>query len=340
MLHARLVALVAVMGVALAAAAHALPIREDWHDPSRGRRVPVKIYEPAAGSPIAPVVIFSHGMGGNREAMTYLGEALSAAGYLVVSVQHTDSDESVWKDLPLVARYQALRKVANDPAPALNRPRDVAFALDKITELAADGQRWAGRVDPNRAAIVGHSFGAWTALVVAGRRAGASPMTPGIRAADPRFDAAVAFSSPSKGLAAEAMQYDEYRLPTLHMTGTKDESPLGETGARYRRVPFDAIRGQDQALVTFNGGDHMIFAQGDMDGDEAAAAIDPSKRLIGFQGDRKLDPQFREQITAGTLAFLDWKLRGDAERGEWLTKGGYAGQLGKLGTLETKGALD
>ena len=50
------------------------------------------------------------------------------------------------------------------------------------------------------------------------------------------------------------------RIPCLHMTGTLDDSPIGETKAAERRLPFDHIRGADQYLITFIGGDHMIFS--------------------------------------------------------------------------------
>ncbi len=54
--------------------------------------------------------------------------------------------------------------------------------------------------------------------------------------------------------------YGGIKIPLLHMTGTLDNSPIGDTTAEERRIPFDHIRGVDQYLVTFEGGDHMIFS--------------------------------------------------------------------------------
>lgn len=75
---AMLVALVA--GCASPSAAQTAPARSaaqsveiiygEWRDEARDRSVPYKLYLPSARTP-APVVIFSHGLGGNREAATY-----------------------------------------------------------------------------------------------------------------------------------------------------------------------------------------------------------------------------------------------------------------------------
>ena len=46
----------------------------------------------------------------------------------------------------------------------------------------------------------------------------------------------------------------------FHMTGTLDDSPVGKSTVADRRVPFDHIAAKEQFLVTFTGGDHMVFS--------------------------------------------------------------------------------
>src|SRR5438128_334928 len=58
-------------------------VRLEWKDPSRDRTVPVKIYFPTEGDGPFPVIVFSHGLGGNREAYEYLGRQWAANGYIV-----------------------------------------------------------------------------------------------------------------------------------------------------------------------------------------------------------------------------------------------------------------
>src|SRR5512145_1597812 len=65
-------------------------------DTGRQRQIPVLVYLPA-GTNAAPVVLFSHGLGGNRQGSRYLGEHWAERGYVAVFLQHPGSDDSVWK---------------------------------------------------------------------------------------------------------------------------------------------------------------------------------------------------------------------------------------------------
>ena len=103
------------------------------------------------------------------------------------------------------------------------------------------------------------------------------------------------------------------------MTGTLDDSPIGDTKAAERRIPFDRIHAPDQYLVTFQGGDHMTFAV-------------PRRR----PGRAEKDARFQDLILQGTTAFWDAYLKGDAAAKSWLARGGYAGTLGGEGKLEVK----
>jgi len=112
------------------------------------------------------------------------------------------------------------------------------------------------------------------------------------------------------------------RIPCFHMTGTRDDSPVGDTAAPDRRVPFDRIRpegGADQYLVTFKGGDHMVF----------------SGRPREAQGGEK-DAAFQQLIKMGSIAFWDAYLKAEPEARAWLARGGFAGVLGDEGVFEKK----
>ena len=64
------------------------------HDASRNRDIPVRLYLPASEKP-APIVLFSHELGGSRAGSEFLGEQWAARGYLAVFVQHPGSDDAV-----------------------------------------------------------------------------------------------------------------------------------------------------------------------------------------------------------------------------------------------------
>ena len=100
--------------------------RYDWVDSARNNRpVPVKIYSPEKGAGPFPVIVFSHGLGGSREAYEYLGRHWASYGYVVAHLQHAGSDDQVWKgqERPGVALGQAARDTRN----AVARPLDPLF---------------------------------------------------------------------------------------------------------------------------------------------------------------------------------------------------------------------
>jgi predicted dienelactone hydrolase len=289
----------------------------DWHDKTRDRDVPVKIYYPKSGRGPFPVIIFSHGLGGSRDGYEYLGRYWAGHGYVSVHLQHPGSDAEVWKGR--ARPMEALRRAAKDPQAARNRPLDVRFAIDQAERIGREHGPLEGRLDRSRIGMAGHSFGAWTTLVAAGE----AMIGPGSRErtlADPRIKAAVAMSAPvpqNKDILDQA--FAGVKIPCFQMTGTLDDSPIGETKALERRLPFDHIRAADQYLVTFNGGDHAIFGG--------------RSRLL--HGGEK-DAVFQDLILAATTAFWDAYLKGDAQAEKFLTGDGFKMVLGKEGTFEKK----
>ena len=145
-------------------------LRAAWDDAARDREVPVKIYYPAEGAGPLPVIIFSHGLGGNRDGYEYLGRHWAGCGYVSVHLQHLGSDDAVWRGADGMA---GLRKSVADPLNAINRVSDVRFGIDQVLALNDNpASPLHGRVDPARIGMSGHSFGAWTTLAVTGERLG------------------------------------------------------------------------------------------------------------------------------------------------------------------------
>lgn len=291
-------------------------VRYVWHDAKRDRDVPVKIYYPAKGSGPFPIIIFSHGLGGNREGYEYLGRHWAGCGYVSVHLQHHGSDDAVWKSAPNpLAAMEALRKSVTNINNAIDRARDVSFGIDEVLKLNTSRESpLRGRLDTKRIGMAGHSFGAWTTLAVVGEH---------IHAADPifldsRIRAAVAMSAPiPKGQAQRDSAFKSISVPVFHMTGTRDNSPMGETFAADRRVAYDEMNSPGTCLVTFNGADHMVF----------------SGRMFGRS---TLDPEFQSLICAGSTAFWDAWLKDNSAAKNWLYDGGFAALVDSNGTFEKK----
>jgi hypothetical protein len=146
-------------------------------------------------------------------------------------------------------------------------------------------------------------------------------VTGGTSLLDPRIQAALPLSAPvPKRTRDLADIYADVKVPVMHMTGTEDNSPIGDTSAEQRRVPYDNTRAKDQYLITFEGGDHMIFS---------------GRRLNATR--EKQDDHFHSLINAAATAFFDAYLKDDASAREWLKSDtGLKQLLGAQAKLEKK----
>lgn len=310
----------------VAPAAKVATLLDEWVDSTRGgRKIPVKVYYPATGAGPFPVVVVSHGLGGTREGIGYLGEYLAAHGYISLHLQHPGSDDTAWRGK--LRPMKAMREAASDPDNIINRPKDVTFVLDEASRRAKAGDALWAKADFSRVAVAGHSFGAYTALAAAGREL-KGPRGGGLNLSDPRIKACIALSSPASGREARNGSYDHFAVPCLHMTGTEDNSPIGDTTAEERRIPFDNINGADQYLLTLNGGDHMIFG-----------GTRKRTGLAAFRGSNipvETEKRFHQLIQDAALRFLDASLRGDGAAKAYLQNGEFSRKLGTDGKWEVK----
>lgn len=312
---------------ATAPAVTAVTFTEEWTDRKRNNRVvPVRVYDVAG--PVEtprPVILYSHGLGGSRDGYAYLGKHWAEKGYVVVMLQHAGSDREIVKGT-VQERMAALQRAAANPMNAIERARDVSFAIDRLTELNKTHPRLKGRLDLERIGLSGHSFGGNTTLLAGGMTV---PRVVGneVSYADKRLKALIAMSPPApKRLPADAMK--TLTLPLMVMTGTLDDSPIGETVAADRRVPYDHAVGAQRYLLIFDGGDHAVFSSRGVGGG--------ASRLPGWGGDRKQDAAFQAIILRASTAFWDAHLRGDKDAATFLSGKGFAAYLGKRGTWETK----
>ncbi len=295
-----------------------LALYEDWVDASRSRHIPVRLYLPP-DSLAHPVVIFSHGLGGTRDASKFLGKYWSEHGYVCIFVQHAGSDSSIWRKALAGGRssFMTNMKAAANGQNYMLRGQDIQFVLDQLPNRNKVAGPLKARMDLTKIAMSGHSFGASTTLAMTGESFPRA--VPPISFADPRIKAAVYLSAPGELRGRNAHEaYGNITVPGMFMTGTLDDSPIGLTSKDNRRVPFDSIAGANQYLITFVGGDHMIFS---------------GERFRGK--DRATDKAFHEKIEKMSTAFLDAYLKSDPSQSKWLKQEAPA-YLGTAAKMEIK----
>lgn len=306
-------------------------VLDDWTDVARDdRSVPVKIYMPkqtGEQKTAHAVIIFSHGLGGSRDGYEYVGRYWASHGFVSVHIQHIGSDDSVWKDARPLQRMAAMRRAANLKN-SLERPKDVSFVIDELERRHGDNASpLHGRLDLKNLGMAGHSYGAYTTLAVGGQtfvpRIG-KPQT----FADERIKAMIPMSSPVPGREDTFDKaFGDIKIPALHMTGTLDTSPINDTTAEQRLVPFEHSKGPGDGgpatyLINFDGGDHAIFSG-------------VRWRNAG-EGDPAKDPTFHRLIRQTSLAFWQAYLNDDAAAKKWLDEGGMKELVGTNGEVKVK----
>lgn len=209
-----------------------------------------------------PLAIISHGYPGNRFLLSHLAENLASKGYVVASIDHTDS---------------TYRDKAAFGSTLVNRPLDQLFTLNELARqsAAADGPL-AGLIDAERTLLVGYSMGGYGAVISAGGGVttaatelpwGAPDGTLSVHVAGSEshqalFDQRIAAVVAIAPWGMERGFWDETGLagvsiPTLYVAGSEDDVSGYENGVR---AMWQQSSGTDRHLLTFDNANHNAAA--------------------------------------------------------------------------------
>jgi dienelactone hydrolase len=277
------------------------------HDAARSRDIPLRVYLPTNAAPV-PVVLFSPGLGGSRATDPFLGRHWAARGYVAVFLQHPGSDDAVWKDAGTGGAAQAMARAAS-PVNLLLRVQDVPMVLNQLAIWNAQAANpLAGRMELNKIGMSGHSFGAVTTEVVGGE---ALPKI-GRRFTDPRITAALAFSPSAPQRGSPAAVFGLVKIPWMLMTGTRDNSPIGQADAASRRTVYPALKLAPRYELVLDRAEHSAFTDRALPGDREPR-----------------NPNHHRVMLALSTAFWDAYLRDDREARAWLNGSGPRALLEK-----------
>ncbi|GAB4081006.1 prolyl oligopeptidase family serine peptidase [Modestobacter muralis] len=221
----------------------------------RGADLRVRVTAPTTGTDL-PVVLFAHGFGKSMDDYAPLVEHWAAAGLVVL--QPTFLDSRTLHVTPEDPRYADIWRI---------RVADLTRVLDSLALLEAAVPGLPGRVDHDRIAAVGHSWGGQSVGMLLGARVLDAAGVPGESLTDPRIRAGVLLATTGTGeeltpFAAEHFafmrpDFSSLTTPSLVVAGDADQSALSTRGPDWFTDVFRLSPGATD-LLTLAGGEHSL----------------------------------------------------------------------------------
>lgn len=240
----------------------------------------LRLTAPAIGNAL-PIVILSHGYGPSnyipsKDGYAPLVQFWAERGIAVIQPTHASSRVGgLNPDLP------------EGPFFWRERVAEMRAIVDQLAEIQRQAPAVAGRLDHERIAVAGHSFGGHTcSLLLGGRLQGES-------FSDPRIRAGMLLATPGRGGADLTPEYatrfsffdvdfSSIELPTLVVCGAEDNPHFTPRGPEWHADAFHDAPGAD-ALLTINGVGHGLGGVAGLDARETEVedpeALETTRRL-------------------------------------------------------------
>ncbi|HXV71567.1 MAG TPA: hypothetical protein VEB69_09215 [Acidimicrobiia bacterium] len=270
-----------------------------------------------------PLVVLSHGFAISASSYGWLAEQIASHGFVVVAPHHEETLDPrlLWRS-------------------TVERPADIETTLDVVERGSLDGADMNGLVDTGAVAVVGHSYGGYTALAAGGahldleafRDSCDSAGGPGDRLAFlcgallPNLERISQVGSPGSSvdaivsIAGDAAMFGEsgvavVEVPLLVIGGTADIDAPFEWGTE---LAYDHVSSTRKIEVTLEGAGHMVFA-GKCESVRRVLSLAP----MGFCSDPGWDGgEAKEVVGHYVTAFLLSELLGDDDATSHLGRSG------------------
>jgi predicted dienelactone hydrolase len=269
----------------------------------RNRNVPIKIHYPIEKG-IYPLIIISHGAGGNWDTHYALAHHLATHGFIVFCLEHIGSDTKILKRNFRI--FKNLNDMIHDGKEVLGRPKDVSYAINQAIIWNQSNESLKNKIDTQNIGVLGHSFGAFTSMVIAGMKPALDWLEPkdnygkgiGEDMKDNRVKACIALSPQGVGDPFFIKEsFSSLSTPLLGISGTEDKQqgglpPIG----RYNAFDYWSGNGNN-IFVWLSNAHHLDFS--DSEGGETQGINSKNRKEV------------EKVVRATTLLFFNKYLKND-----------------------------
>ncbi|WP_371357213.1 alpha/beta hydrolase family protein [Hydrocoleum sp. CS-953] len=296
------------------------------YDKSRKRQFIVNLYLPdnLPKNQTMPVVILSPGLAAKLSQWQHLAKHLASYGFAVAKVQHPGSDFNHFQ-----AFLDGEEKDIFQLQEFINRPLDISYLLDEL-ELRNKSQ-FQGRLNLKNVGMAGQSFGAYTALALAGAKINFEQLKqdclPQIKSLNPSLFLqcralelpqqnyqnynfrderikSVLVMDPVNGSIFGQSGFSNINIPILWVAGSEDQlTPV----VREQVYPFTWLPVKEKYFMLTKGAKHLDFNVTAIQ-DVESVDDDSLNQLVSASS-----PVIKSYINALGLAFFQMYVRNDSD---------------------------
>jgi dienelactone hydrolase len=282
-------------------------------DPSRNREIPVRVTYPEGPGP-QPVIVFSPAAAAPPGAYDPLARFWATRGFAVLVLGRADAAGPAAREAD--ASRESSADASPDPKAWEASVRDVAFvaAATGAIEARVNGLR----LDETRLGVGGQSFGAFSAMLLAGATVDVSKKDRAKSFADPLPKAFLLISPPGRGQQGlTEKSWSAVERPLMVVTGTRDSGPKNQD-ASWRLDAYQLSGAGDKFAVFIEGAGHVSLTG--LSAEPGAPMPKTGKKTSTADAEVAIF----QDVKAATLAFWEAYLKGDAGARAFLAGDGLA----------------
>ena len=212
------------------------------YNPDQKRDLALNIVYPSSGGGKFPVIIWSHGAFGSREAYDPLATFWASHGYIVIRPTHMDSTQN--GTVPSLKNAFAFREWDV-------RPAEISLIISRLTQIEREAPGLSGHLKRDAIGMGGHSYGAHTAELLAGALAKNRFSISGQRQAfsDDRISAFMMVSPSGPDGVFNRDSFSRIKRPVLAVTGDNDAIGRTKQPPSWRREAWTLMPAGDKYFL-------------------------------------------------------------------------------------------